>query len=337
MAKTEAGTVPENHDADHGGDEFEFEVEDGEILEDEETDGTAAEGDEDSGADQDSGKGDAGDDAGDDDGGTGDDDGAGGDDDGEGSEKGGHQKNRDDRITELARENRELKTAFEQFKKDQSAGEKPFIELNMTAVKQEIERLQGEANTLTESGDLFKAAQKQREATKILDAVDENAAKKQEWEKNQSESANSTTSAEAMANELTDAAEFFRKTKKIPVEVFNKAGDMFWEMAADDELIGRQYLEIAQRQGATAAVNFAYGKVTTKMEAENTEVTEKKEKKEKGKNNQPGGKGGGGGDKISVKSYDDWLGLKPKERDAFRTKHPKEYKRMHDKHIDEQV
>jgi hypothetical protein len=261
--------------------------------------------------------------------------------DGEGGEekKAKHQKNADERIRELLekdkvreRELADLRTRFEEQQKAKGE-EKPFHGDDVVARAQaRVESLYQEAEALRLAGRLTEANRKQREAFQIEDGIEANALKKAEWEKQQAAKTDEAKGAERFAKHLDDAADFYRDAKKIPKEVFDQGAKTFWEMVEADKLLGRRYFEIAQTQGPTAAIDFAYGKVTEHQSAQAKKAEAEKKKREEGKGRQVGGAGGGSTD-SSVTSYKQWYDMPPKQRTEWRAKHPEQYQKMYDKHI----
>jgi hypothetical protein len=256
----------------------------------------------------------------------------------EGGGKQSHQTPAEERVKEALDKVRKIEGEFKAFREQHEVSEKPFKEINMAAVEAKINDLRAEEDALVTAGHGLQAELKRREIDSIMDAVDDNNKKKEEWESQQGNIDSEKQNVEKAEKELESAADFYQKEKKIPDDVFKKAGDVFMSMMKTDKLFERQFSELALAGRPVAAIDFAYGEAMKQMEKDSNAAEEAGKNKDKGKKKNPGGSGGGQGkDSGGPKNYSAWLDMPAKERTAWREKNPDVYKKMHRKHVDSQV
>lgn len=345
--KIDVNNLGTGADADQGGADHSGADDGGSQGSDEGHDDSSAGADagDDSGADQSGGDSDEGGD-GDGEGGDGTGDGEGGassdDGGGDGSDEGGgkqsHQKTADERVDEVLDKISEIEGNFKAYREQHENSEKPFRNVDMAIVEAKINELRAEEDALLTAGKGYQAELVRDKITDIKDAVKKNAQAKSEWEGKQGDRDSEVENGKQLQKDLDSAAKFYQQEKKIPDAVFKQSGETFVAMMKSDKIFQKQFQELAQSGRPMAAIEYAYGEVTKKMEKESKAADDAGKGKEKGKGKQMGGAGGSGKESgAGPKDYNAWMDLPAKERTAWREKNYEAYKKMQRKHIDQQV
>lgn len=242
-----------------------------------------------------------------------------------------------ERVQQAVNEKNEVKEQLEKTQKEldklkakfeESQAEKPdFIDIDHDKVNQHLKDLEAKAEDARLNGNIYEANLLEREKQSVIDDIKENESKKTEWEKGQEAKANNAQTVEQRLTELDNAAEFYRKEIGLESETWDKMGGLFAEELKQNKILGKKFADMVDRQGAVAAVEWAY--THTK---ENLVKPDPKPAKEEAKEKLVS-VGGGSSTDTMPKTWAELSNMHSKKINEFYHNHPKVYQKLYDKHM----
>lgn len=246
-----------------------------------------------------------------------------------------------ERIQQLANENRELKdkvsaieARFEETEKARhQTGQEapPFIEVDVPAFNSHIASLREKSEELAMEGRHAEAARVDREIYKLLDAYDENEAKKAEWAQEQQRRQQMTTQEQEFLGRFERAADFFREQAGIPEADWEARSILFAELLEKDPLLKEEFRERARTQGTIATIRWA-NEQAVKAGAKLSQA--QREAREEGKEKAVGGTTSSSNVRtVKVSSFQQLLNLGSKAVAKYKETNPKHYNQLLNKHM----
>lgn len=247
-------------------------------------------------------------------------------------DKDDYKKNASDRIRDLVERSKkaeeELKQLKERFDAEQAKKaqeQKPYYELDMEKLEEDIDKMYSEIDDLKLEGRTLEAAKIQRQIVKLLDAVEKNEAAKAEWEKKQQERDKEQDTQTKRLQEIEDAAAFYQKHYNIPDDVWTKSGEWLKVEFEKNPVLGKKFADMVDRQGAVASIEWAHQYVVEHMGKESKEA---KAKKEDAKKKNIGGTTSSSVAGKSLSSFDDLMKLSSAEIAELEEKNPKLFNQL---------
>lgn len=239
-------------------------------------------------------------------------------------------------IQSLANKRRELREALsaeveETVKRtmQQSEQEKPpFVDVNWEVVNAHVAAEMDAIEDLKAEGKAAQALFKQRALDKLCAEIEENEAKRQQWQSEQAEKRQQATKAEYTSKALQEAAEVVRKSKGVSEENWRLMEQWFDEKCKTDDLLALQFREKLENQGPAHANIWKHDYMTKTL---GKEAKQSREAKEDGKGKQLSGNPSTGKDGYEgVKTFADLQKLPGSKQAEFAKKHPKVFQKILD-------
>ena len=243
-----------------------------------------------------------------------------------------HKKTANERIRELIdrskkaeEELNDLKQKFEAEQKQKELAQKPYYDLDMERIEADIASMYDQVEELRLEGKALAAAEVQRKIVKLLDAVDKNEEIKKKWAAEQELRNSEETKSQGRLKEIEDAANFYQKQLSIPDDVWKAGGEWLRSELDKNPVLGKKFVELIDRQGAVAGVEWAHQYIVQNM---GKEAKENKEKKDAAKKQNIGGTTATASSGNVPKSFDELMNLKSTEIVALEKSNPKLFNKL---------
>ena len=243
-----------------------------------------------------------------------------------------HKKTANERIRELIDRSKkaeedlnDLKQKFEAEQKQKELAQKPYYDLDMERIEADIASMYDQVEELRLEGKTLAAAEVQRKIVKLLDAVDKNEETKKKWVAEQELRNSEETKSQGRLKEIEDAANFYQKQLSIPDDVWKAGGEWLRTELDKNPVLGKKFVELIDRQGAVAGVEWAHQYIIQNM---GKEAKENKEKKDAAKKQNIGGTTATASSGNVPKSFDELMNLKSTEIVALEKSNPKLFNKL---------
>lgn len=236
-------------------------------------------------------------------------------------------------IRELANTKRALKETLaaeveEQVKsvlQKAEAEKPPFIDVPWDRINDHVAAEMEEIENLKAEGKAAQALFKQRALDKLCAEIEENEAKRQQWQSEQEAKARQPQQTQWTEQAISEAAEIVRKSRGVKPDDWKLVEQWFDAKVKEDPLIGLQYREKLTTQGPAHAIIWKHEYVTQEI---GKKAKSDKERREDGKGKQLSASPENSGKGVSIKTFAEFRKLSGKQQVEFAKTHPKAFEKI---------